>query len=179
ASGFETPSFVERSEIAPSVTIPLHWGPWIGITPNFTLRSTSYGGQLTTFGKYLGDGFVRTTEEFTLDIRPPSFERIWEGHGYKWKHTIEPEIVYRYVTGVNDYGRFIHFDDDETLTDTNEIEYGVRQRLFRRSDDSGGDELVSWDVKEKYYFDPTFGGALIPGERNVFQALDSLTPFAF
>jgi LPS-assembly protein len=179
ASGFETPSFVERSEIAPSVTIPLHWGPWIGITPNFTLRSTAYGGQLTTFGKYLGDGFVRTTEEFTLDIRPPSFERIWEGHGYKWKHTIEPEIVYRYVTGVNDYGRFIHFDDDETLTDTNEIEYGIRQRLFRRSDDSGGDELVSWDVKEKYYFDPTFGGALIPGERNVFQALDSLTPFAF
>jgi LPS-assembly protein len=179
ASGFETPSFVERSEIAPSVTIPLHWGPWIGITPNFTLRSTAYGGQLTTFGKYLGDGFVRTTEEFTLDIRPPSFERIWEGHGYKWKHTIEPEIVYRYVNGVNDYGRFIHFDDDETLTDTNEIEYGIRQRLFRRSDDSGGDELVSWDVKEKYYFDPTFGGALIPGERNVFQALDSLTPFAF
>ncbi len=27
--------FVERSEIAPSVTIPLHWGPWLGVTSNF------------------------------------------------------------------------------------------------------------------------------------------------
>ena len=27
--------------------------------------------------------------------------------------------------------------------------------------------------------DPTFGGALVTGQRNVFQALDSITPFAF
>lgn len=178
-TGFETPSFVERSEIAPSVTIPLHWGPWLGVTPTFTLRSTSYGGQVGPTGQYLGQSFIRTTEEFSLDVRPPSLERIWESHGYKWKHTIEPEIVYSYVNGVNDFGRFIRFDDDETLTDTNEIEYGIRQRLFRRSGDSGGDELISWDLKEKYFFDPTFGGALLPGQRNVFQALDSLTPFAF
>ena len=178
-TGFETPSFVERSEIAPSVTIPLHWGPWLGVTPSFTLRSTSYGGQVGPTGQYLGQSFIRTTEEFSLDIRPPSLERIWEGHGYKWKHTIEPEIQYRYVNGVNEFGRFIRFDDDETLTDTNEIEYGIRQRLFRRSGDSGGDDLISWDIKEKYFFDPTFGGALIPGQRNVFQTLDSLTPFAF
>ena len=26
---------------------------------------------------------------------------------------------------------------------------------------------------------PTFGGALVPGARNVFEALDSVTPFAF
>ena len=178
-TGFETPSFVERSEIAPGVTIPLHWGPWLGVIPTFTLRSTSYGGQVGPTGQYLGQSFLRTTEEFSLDVRPPSLERIWEGHGYKWKHTIEPEIVYSYVNGVNDFGRFIRFDDDETLTDTNEIEYGIRQRLFRRSGDSGGDELISWDIKEKYFFDPTFGGALVPGQRNVFQALDSLTPFAF
>ena len=112
---------------------------------------------------------VRTTEEFTLDIRPPAFERIWESHDFKWKHTIEPMIVYSYVNGVNDFGRFIRFDDDETLTDTNEIEYGIRQRLFRKSGDSGGDELVSWDIKEKYFFDPTFGGALIPGSAMCFK----------
>jgi LPS-assembly protein len=178
-SGFETPNFVERSEIAPSVTIPLHWGPWLGVTPSFTLRATSYGAQLTPLGHYLGQAFLRTTGEFTLDIRPPSFERIWQAYGAKWKHTIEPEFIYRYVDGVNDYARYIHFDDDETLTNTNEIEYGIRQRLFRRSGDSGGDELISWDVREKYYFDSTFGGALVPGERNVFMATDSLTPFAF
>ena len=39
--------------------------------------------------------------------------------------------------------------------------------------------LVSWKIAQAYYFDPTFGGALVPGTRNVFQALDSITPFAF
>ena len=34
-------------------------------------------------------------------------------------------------------------------------------------------------MTQAYYFDPTFGGALVPGTRNVFQALDSITPFAF
>ena len=40
-------------------------------------------------------------------------------------------------------------------------------------------ELISWRIVEKHYFDPTFGGAIINGQRNVFQALDSISPFAF
>jgi LPS-assembly protein len=34
-------------------------------------------------------------------------------------------------------------------------------------------------VAQKHFFDPTFGGALVPGQRNVFQTLDLFTPFAF
>ena len=97
----------------------------------------------------------------------------------RWKHTIEPDIVYNYVTGVNDFGRFIRFDEDETLTDTNEVEYGITQRLYRRTDGGDAEELVTWQLAQKYFFDPTFGGALVPGQRNVFQTLDDLTPFAF
>ena len=26
---FQTPAFVQRTEFAPSVTMPLHWGPWL------------------------------------------------------------------------------------------------------------------------------------------------------
>ncbi|MGB9401900.1 MAG: LPS assembly protein LptD [Candidatus Acidiferrales bacterium] len=177
---FNTPNFVERSEFAPSVTMPLRWGPWLGVTPSFTLRTTRYGAQLSPTGTLLDQPFVRTTGELSIDIRPPALERIFQTANAKWKHTIEPDIVYRYVDGVNDFGRFVRFDEDETLTDTNEVEYGVRQRLFRRIDDDGdAQELVSWDIKEKYFFDPTFGGALEPGVRNVFQTLDAFTPFAF
>ena len=32
---------------------------------------------------------------------------------------------------------------------------------------------------QKHYFDPTFGGAIVNGQRNVFEALDSISPFAF
>jgi LPS-assembly protein len=178
ATPIDSPNFVGRSELAPSVTMPLHFGPWLDLTPTFTLRSTYYGGQLQN-GSFVDRGFFRTTEEFSLDIRPPSFDRIWDRSGTKWKHVIEPDIVYNYVNGVNDFSRFIRFDEDETLTDTNEIEYGITQRLYRRKKDGDAEELVSWRLVQKYFFDTTFGGALINGQRNVFQTLDEITPFAF
>ena len=158
--------------------MPLHWGPWLDVTPEFTFRSTYYGGQMEN-QQFIDQGFFRNTEEFSLDIRPPSFERIWDDGDTAWKHTIEPDIQYNYVTGVNDFGRIIRFDEDDTMTDTNEVEYGITQRLYRRTDDGDAEELVSWQLAQKYFFDPTFGGALVPGQRNVFQTLVDLTPFAF
>jgi LPS-assembly protein len=175
---FSTPNFVERSEIAPTVTIPFHWGPWLDVTPMFTLRSTHYGGQLLN-GSFINEGFFRTTEEFSLNVRPPTLERVWGNSKTKWKHVIEPEFAYHLVSGVDGFARFVRFDEDETLTDTNEVEYGVTQRLYRRSGDDDAQEVLSWRLVEKYFFDPTFGGALVPGQRNVFQTLDALTPFAF
>lgn len=174
---FKTPEFVERSELAPSITVPLHWGPWLNVTPTFTLRSTFYGGQLQN-GSFVGQGFFRNTREVSIDIRPPTIERVWGGET-KWKHVIEPEVVYRYVAGVNDFARFIRFDENDTLTDTNEVEYGFTQRLFRRNKNGSAEELVTWHIAQRHFFDPTFGGALIPGQRNVFQTLDLFTPFAF
>ncbi len=179
-TGFQTPNFVARTEFAPTVTIPFHFGPWLDVTPTFTFRTTYYGGQLQN-GLYVGNGFFRTTEEFSLDLRPPTIERVWGDSttGKRWKHVIEPEIIYTDVNGVKDFARFVRFDEDETLTDTNEIEYGITQRLYRHKDGGDTEELVSWRLVQKYFFDPTFGGALINGQRNVFQTLDEVTPFAF
>ena len=61
---FETPGFVERSEFAPSVTMPLHCGDWLNVTPSFTFRSTYYGGQMRN-GAFVDQGFFRNTEEFS------------------------------------------------------------------------------------------------------------------
>jgi LPS-assembly protein len=179
-SGVVTPAAVERSEIAPRVALPLHLGSWLGVTTTATFRSTFYGAQLQN-GMVLDRSFLRNTGEFSVDIHPPSFERIFENPntGTKWKHVIEPELTYQYVNGVQDFSRFIRYDEDDTLTDTNEIEYGITQRLYRKTSDGQAEEFLSWNVMQKHYFDPTFGGALVPGARNVFQALDSITPFAF
>ncbi|HLV95819.1 MAG TPA: LPS assembly protein LptD [Candidatus Acidoferrales bacterium] len=176
-TSFDTSGFVNRSEISPTVTAPFHWEPWLDVTPRFTFRSTYYGAQMQN-QQFEDQGFFRNTEEFSLDIRPPTIERVWGGET-KWKHAIEPDFVYRYVNGVNDFGRFIRFDEDETLTDTNEVEYGITQRLYRRAGGNDAKELVTWRVFQKYFFDPTFGGALVPGQRNVFQTTDELSPFAF
>jgi len=40
-------------------------------------------------------------------------------------------------------------------------------------------EVVTWEVWQKYFLDPTFGGALVPGQRNVFTTTEELTGIAF
>ena len=172
-----TPSFVQRTEIAPRITVPLGWQPWLGLTATFAARITRYGAQQLS-GSVLDSSLVEKTAEVTLDFRPPSFERIWGDGDSRWKHVIETDFVYRYVTGINDFGGILRFDESDTLTDTNEVEYSLTQRLFHGTS-NGTDEIVTWRLAQKYYLDPTFGGALVPGQRNVFQAVDSLSPFAF
>ena len=40
-------------------------------------------------------------------------------------------------------------------------------------------EWASWQIAQKFYFDPKFGGALIPGRRNVFDSTLDLSGVAF
>ncbi len=40
-------------------------------------------------------------------------------------------------------------------------------------------EVVTWELAQKYFLDPTFGGALIAGQRNVFTSTAELTGIAF
>jgi LPS-assembly protein len=181
----DTPAVVERNEFAPRVTIPLHFGPWLGVTTSAAFRTTRYGASLDPTGALSNQSILRNTGEFSIDLRPPSLERFYgrksssNRKSRRYKHTIEPDITYRYVTGVNDFGRFIRFDSDSTLADTSEVEYGLTQRLYSKSGDDQPVELLEWNISQKHYFDPTFGGAIVNGQRNVFQALDDITPFAF
>jgi LPS-assembly protein len=40
-------------------------------------------------------------------------------------------------------------------------------------------EIATWEIAQKYFLDPTFGGALVPGQRNVFTTTADLTGIAF
>jgi LPS-assembly protein len=177
----DTPNFVPRAEIAPKVTLPLHFGSWLGITSSATFRTTFYGDSLNANGFLTGDSITRNTGEFAVEFRPPTLERIFDRPRtrHRYKHVIEPAFTYRYVTGVNNFQDFIRFDSDATLTNTNEIEYGFTQRLYIKNGEDQPVDFISWRIVQKHYFDSTFGGAIIPGQRNVFQALDSITAFAF
>jgi len=176
-----TPNFVARSEFAPKVTLPLHLGDWLGVTTSATFRTTYYGDSLSAVSTLSGESITRNTGEFAVELRPPTLERFFDRPRTRrrYKHTIEPTVSYRYVTGVNNFADFIRFDSNSTLTDTNELEYGFTQHLYVKNGDDQPLDFLSWSVVQKHYFDPTFGGALVTGQRNVFQALDSITPFAF
>ena len=173
-----TGDFVSRTELAPQVTVPMHFGSWLNMTTSAAFRTTRYGASLDGAGMLTNRSVSRNDGEVTLDLRPPAFERLF-GSKTRYKHSIEPIIKYRYVTGINDFQQFVRFDADATLTNTNEAEYGLVQRLYRKEGDQQPEELLSWRLVHKHYFDPTFGGAIIPGARNVLEPLYSVTPFAF
>lgn len=180
-SYISTADFVPRAEFAPTVTIPLHLRNWLGVTTTATFRTTYYGDSFDAAGNVSGHSITRNTGEFLVELRPPTLERFFDrpASRHRYKHTIEPVINYLYVTGVHNFADFIRFDSNATLTDTNEIEYGINQHLYVKRGDEQPVDFLSWRLVQKHYFDSTFGGALVPGQRNVFQALDSVTPFAF
>jgi LPS-assembly protein len=166
--------------------VPLHFGQWLGVTTSAAFRTTRYGDSYNSAGLLTAAAISRNTGEFSVELRPPTLERFFDRTSlqkdktrHRYKHTIEPALTYRYVTGVNRFAEFVHFDSDATLTNTSEIEYGVTQRLFRKDGDGQPQELLTWRIVQKHYFDPTFGGAIVDGQRNVFQALDSISSFAF
>ena len=184
---YRTPELVQRYEIYPRVTLPLRLGRHFGFSPTFGLRASRYGARVVDDSSAPGGKAVlnqpirRITEEVSLDLRFPSFGRIYERGARRYKHVFEPEATYRYVNGVRDFDQVLRFDERDIITDTHEIEYALTQRLYVRESKGDGQarEVVMWRVAQKYYFDPTFRGALQPGVRNVFAALLSVTPLSF
>ncbi len=184
--GFATPRLSERLDFHPQVTLrtePL-WG--FHITPSVGLRASHYGTSLAQDRGPLN----RLLGEFAVDLRPPSFQKIFSRplRGYRFKHVIEPDVRYRLVRArdAQDLRDVVRFDQIDILAETNEIEYSLTNSLLIRKDAPEGTaekpqarELLSLRLSQKYYFDPTFGGALEPGRKVVFDPTISLTGFAF
>jgi LPS-assembly protein len=181
---FATGQFMNRVNIAPRVTTAFHW-KGIHLIPSFGIHETYYGeAQQPEQERFriIGTDLVRSARDLSLDLVLPTVERVFAAKtrfGDKLKHVIEPRATYRYVTGVGtDFNRFIRFDETDLLSNTNEVELSLTNRVYAKRGDTVT-EIFSWQVWQKRYFDPTFGGALLPGRRNVFESTVSLTPYTF
>ena len=208
--GFVTPGVVGRLDVDPDVSLPIFFRGWT-FRPEVQLRNTIYSQQQTTVQSVTiahHDLFNRRTIASSIELRPPVLSKVFDGTvaGRKLKHTIEPRLVYRYTNGVERFGSIIRFDFRDILSNTNEVEFGLLQRLFARRErpdcdqetatgnagagakavaiaspcsPAGADEFISWEVKMKYFADPTFGGAVVNGTRNVLTTTASFTGIAF
>ena len=224
--GFRTAPLVGRFDLAPSLAMPVQWRGW-SLRPTLTLRDTFYTQRFDSAlaaatGTASDDALNRKSLETSVELRPPAlskvFDRPWLGR--KWKHVIEPRMRYDYVTGVNNFANILRFDAADVLTNTNEIEYSLVNRLYAKHLDpnvkdcdlqgmstltiggvpqvgavpwelppnpdaqpcaSGPREILSWEVGQKYFFDPTFGNALNPlvEQRYVFTTTADFTGIAF
>jgi LPS-assembly protein len=181
---FQTGQFMNRSSLSPRITGAFHWAG-MHLVPSFGIQETYYGeAQSPYLDRYhvVGTNIVRSARDFSLDLLLPSLARVFEKKtifGDKLKHVIEPRATYRYVTGIGDnYTRFIRFDENDLWSDTNELLLSLTNRIYAKRGTSV-EEIFTWELFQKRYFDPTFGGALVPGQRNVIGPSADLTAYAF
>ena len=224
--GFQTAPVVGRLDGHPYIALPEFLHGWT-FRPEAGIRETFYTQRLlpgvSTQPQAINDPINRNVFSTSMEIRPPSLSKIFDRKffGYVMKHTVEPRVIYRYQTGINDFSQIIRFDQRDIIADTNEVEYGIINRIYAKKtkstaecflhptyaalsppknnlipattstgssakvdatcDDKQGParEVISWEIAQKYFFDPTFGGALVPGQRNVFDSTVDFTGVAF
>jgi LPS-assembly protein len=136
-----TTSGVGRIDVHPEIAFPLefaglHIRPSVGVRETLYTRSreTPFVPGVTPIES--STAYSRTDYEAKVDIRPPVLERTFDSpfihriFGSEVKHTIEPAMSYRYVGGIGNFAGILRFDDVDIASNTNELEYGVTQRLF-------------------------------------------------
>lgn len=197
------PGIAQRLDFFPQVTLPIHT-KYLNITATAGGRVTYYSNSFNDMRRIVGSDVVRKYGEFQLDVRPVALAKNFFGKDdkFKFRHVIEPFVTYRYIKGIDNFQKIIRIDELDTVTDTNEVEFGVTNRIFTRryteavtdeaqrllrQTDSSTDkplsvqpyEIFNLTVRGKYFFDKTFGGALIPGRRNQIEPITALSFYTF
>ncbi len=196
-----SPSIVQRLDFHPRLQIPLYFFG-VSLTATVGGRATFYSNSIDPINRsILSRNITRGYGEFELDFRPPALAKDFHHSdgAFFFRHLIEPYITYRRIAGVDNFNRVIRFDYVDAVADTNEIEFGVANRFFtRRSTENVSSaaaratrtgekvplstqpyEALTITVRGKYFFDRFFGGALIPGQRNQFYPINTLSGFSY
>jgi LPS-assembly protein len=203
-----------RFDLYPHLSLPLHLDGWT-LRPEVGARETFYTqSQIPTITLPIQSSATvnRTDLEASFELRPPTLVRDFKApaleklFGSEVRHTIEPELQYRYVGGVNNFSSIPRFDPIDIVSDTNEVEYSLTQRLLFKHlhpkpcssgvlpqptngtiyvpwdyTECGGEtsEWITWKLAAKYFFEPSFGGAVSPFRRNVLASTLDFTGVSF
>jgi LPS-assembly protein len=180
----ETPKMVQRLDLFPKLELRLPSFAGFSLIPTAGVRETFYSARISDqpVPEVTPQSLERRYAEFQVDLRTPTLEKDFGSGNGKLRHVVEPFVTYRRITGVDKLRETVRFDEEDAIADTNEIEYGIVNRFIRRQEQKQGGsrdyELLSLTLAQKYYFDPTFGGAFRPGEANQFYPLNTLTGFS-
>jgi LPS-assembly protein len=175
---------VQRLDLYPRLALRLPSFAGFSLIPSAGIRETFYSARISEDGSnVLPRALHRQYADFELDLRTPTIERDFERpSGSRLKHVIEPVAVYRRIAGIDQLRETVRFDEEDAIADTNEVEYGIVNRLFRSRKVAGGgtqhSEFLSLKLTQKYYFDPDFGGAFRLDRPNLFFPLNTLTGFS-
>ena len=190
-----------RFDFSPEVSRPLT-NSFISLTPrvryHYTRYDTSYTADETNQSTLGGPGVNRSAVEAGMDLRGPTFSRVFDTPGGvysdRFKHVIGPEVSWTYVTRIEDFNQIPKFDGTDYLQGTNQINYSIVQRFLAKRSGAAGKsvpyEFLTWRVGQTYYvqindgqnnFDPnysssSFGPGFKPEHLSPLQSRVHLRP---
>ena len=178
---------MQRTDLRPTLSSSFSFKGF-SLYPSVSFEATDYGSRYSsntpTAATIASANLFRADTDFVLDFRLPSLERTyspvqWLHLGNKIKHVIEAEAQYEYLTGVNQFQKIIQFDGTDILADTNQVTFGLTNRIYKKDKTGDVREVITWRVRQARYFNSTFGGSIIPGQLNVNLAQEEITPYTF
>ena len=179
--GYQTRELVDRLDAYPELTTAFHFAGF-SMSASGALRETEYGSSIVD-GVITGRDLVRSAREIRVELIPPAFEKIYQSPkwlgGDKVKHVIEPRIRYHFVDGIDNFNEIIRFDETDLMSDTNSVTLSLTNRLYVKDKNGNVNEVLSLEVAQSRYFNPTFGGAVVAGQRNVVDDSEELDGYAF
>jgi LPS-assembly protein len=184
-SSIQTPSIVQRLDFYPRVALRLPSLGGFSLAPSFGIRETYYSAHLSEDATpaVISDPVRRQYTSFDVELRTPVLEKSFHTAGLgDFRHLLEQSVTYRRINGISNEAEIIRFDDQDAIADTSEVEYRIVNRIMRskevRPGVSQNYEFLAFEVMQKYYFDPSFGGAFVPDVSNLFYPLNTVTGFA-
>ncbi len=186
-----------RFDFSPEISRPMSTS-FLQVNPRLGFHYTHYSDTLTDEGLD-GVALNRPVLEGTVDVRGPTFSRVFNtpGSGYspRFKHEIGPEFYWVYRTPVDDFDLIPKFDGIDQLLGTNQVSYGLVQRILakrpvRNTDKLRTHELFLWNIFQTYYvqigegqneFDPNFSSSAfgpggVPSHYSPIKSRIRLTP---
>ncbi|HVO11957.1 MAG TPA: LPS assembly protein LptD [Vicinamibacteria bacterium] len=160
-----------RFDLSPTLSRPFNL-TFLDVNPSVSYRFTRYGstnGFVTAVDEegnpilddsgnpkqqaaIVGPPLNRSFFETSIDIRGPTFQKVFDtpdlGYSKRWKHTIGPEITWRYRTRVEDANAIPKFDSIDYMYGTDEVQYALVQRIFAKRPTGRGDRTAAWTFFE-------------------------------
>jgi len=172
--------FYQRYDALPAISFPITYLSWLTFTPTFGERITYYSSSQNKVEGIVDDPLTRTYHQFALDFRGPNFGKIFDtpGRGYakKWKHAIEPQVIFEYLQDITERPNIIQIDEVDSVLGERQITYSLTNLLYakrpvKEEEEYEPDEyqyynpkpleeapesaweLISWRVSQSYRFD--------------------------
>jgi len=172
----------ERGDLFPTVSYPTRFFNVLKFESDLGLRETLYHSYNDPTGRLHGwksrqilEADVQISAEFYRVYDAGTFSKISDLLNVtKWMHTIEPMLSYSYIPRVNQ-NRLPVFDEVDQIPHTNQITYGVTQRLLGKGEGSSSGPVEygklmiyqSYSLETPSFLNPLFTNA--EGKRRSFS----------